>query len=197
MSLWRIRSRSTVCGRALAWVLTLVLSLAIGGKTDASGADTAAPQSPEYLIKAAYLYNFAMFVEWPREAFSASSAPIVIGVVGADPFGLALDQMVQDKRINNRPIVVERFKLGDDVRRCHILFVSPTESARIGDLVHRVGAQAVLIVGDESDTVNKGGTIAFTVKNDKVGFEINLSAARRARLTISSKLLNLAQAVRG
>lgn len=197
MSRWRTRRGSTISGRALARVLTLVLCVAIGGKTSASGAATAAPQSPEYLIKAAYLYNFAMFVEWPAAAFSASSAPIVIGVVGADPFGSALDQMVQDKRINNRPIVVERFKPGDDVRRCHILFVSPSESARIGEFVQRVGAQAVLIVGDESETVSRGGTIAFTVKNDKVGFEINLSAARRARLTISSKLLNLAQAVRG
>jgi hypothetical protein len=185
-----------VSGRALAWVLVLV-TVAIGGRTDVSGASTVAPQSPEYLIKAAYLYNFAMFVEWPPEAFAASRAPIVIGVVGADPFGWALDRMVQDKRINNRPIVVERFRIGDDVRRCHILFVGPAESARIGNLVQRVGTQAVLIVGDESDTMSRGGTIAFTVKNDKVGFEINLSAARRARLTISSKLLNLAQAVRG
>ena len=93
--------------------------------------------------------------------------------------------------------MIERFRLTDDVKRCHILFVSPAESSRIAELVQRVGTQAVLIVGDESDTVSKGGTIAFTVKNDKVGFEINLSAARRARLTISSKLLNLAQAVRG
>jgi len=193
----RRRRRSTVSGRAIAWLLTLVLAAAIGGRTDVSCADTAAPQSPEYLIKAAYLYNFAMFVDWPKEAFPASGAPIVIGVVGTDPFGWALDRMVQDKRINNRPIVVERFKLGDNLKRCHILFISPDESARIGDLVQRVGTQAVLIVGDESETVSKGGTIAFTVKNDKVGFEINLSAARRARLTISSKLLNLAQAVRG
>lgn len=197
MSSWRTGGRSTVGGRAIAWLLALVLSVAVGGRADVACADTAAPQSPEYLIKAAYLYNFAMFVDWPAEAFPASGAPIVIGVVGADPFGWALDRMVQDKRINNRPIVVERFKLGDDLKRCHILFVSPAESARIGDLVQRVGSQAVLIVGDESDTVSKGGTIAFTVKNDKVGFEINLAAARRARLTISSKLLNLAQAVRG
>jgi hypothetical protein len=192
----RTRRRSTASGRGIAWVLVLVI-IAIGGRTDVSGEGTKAPQSPEYLIKAAYLYNFAMFIEWPPEAFPASGAPIVIGVVGADPFGSALDRMVQDKRINKRPIVVERFKPGDDVRRCHILFVGPAESARIGDLVQRVGTQAVLIVGDESDTVSRGGTIAFTVKDDKVAFEINLSAARRARLTISSKLLNLAQAVRG
>jgi uncharacterized protein DUF4154 len=192
-----MRARSTGSRRAIAWMLALVLCVAVGGRRDVACADTAAPQSPEYLIKAAYLYNFAMFVDWPAEAFRASSAPIVIGVVGADPFGWALDKMVQDKRINNRPIVIERFKLGDDLKGCHILFVSPAESGRIGDLVQRVGSQAVLIVGDESETVSKGSTIAFTVKNDKVGFEINLSAARRARLTISSKLLNLAQAVRG
>ena len=197
MSEWRAGDGAPSAG-GIAWVLTLVLTRHHRRDALTSRArSTAAPQSPEYLIKAAYLYNFAMFVDWPPEAFPASGAPIVIGVVGADPFGWALDRMVHDKRINNRPIVVERFKLGDDVRRCHILFVSPAESAHIGDLVQRVGTQAVLIVGDESDTVSRGGTIAFTVKNDKVGFEINLSAARRARLTISSKLLNLAQAVRG
>jgi hypothetical protein len=193
----RTRGRSTGRARAIVWLLALVLSVASVGRRDVACADAAAPQSPEYLIKAAYLYNFAMFVDWPADALGASGAPIVIGVVGADPFGWALDRMVQDKRINNRPIVVERLKVGDDVKRCHILFVSPAESARVGDLVQRVGRQAILIVGDESVTVDKGGTIAFTVKNDKVGFEINLAAARRARLTISSKLLNLAQAVRG
>ena len=127
----------------------------------------------------------------------APATPIVIGVVGADPFGLALDRMVQDKRINNRPIVVERFKISDDVRRCHILFVSQAESAHFGDLVRRVGTQPVLIVGDDSETMSRGGTIAFVLRDDKVGFEINLAAARRARLTISSKMLNLAQVVRG
>src|SRR4051812_18080644 len=197
MSEWRAWRRGSTSGRAIAWLLVLVFALSLGRRTDASGGSTAAPQSPEYLIKAAYLYNFAMFVDWPPEAFPASGAPIVIGVVGTGPFGWALDRMVLDKRINNRPIVVERFKLGDDVRRCQILFVSPSESAHMGDVVQKVGSQAVLIVGDESDAVIRGGTIAFTVRNDKVGFEINLTAARRARLTISSKLLNLAQVVRG
>ena len=197
MSEWRGSRRGSTSRRVIAWLLVLVFTVTFGPRTDASGGSTAAPQSPEYLIKAAYLYNFAMFVDWPPEAFPASGAPIVIGVVGADPFGWALDRMVLDKRINNRRIVVERFKLGDDVRRCHILFVSPAESTHMGDVVQKVGTQAVLIVGDESDAVIRGGTIAFTVRNDKVGFEINLTAARRARLTISSKLLNLAQVVRG
>ena len=196
MSRCRIRRRSTVSRRAVACLLALVLTVATGRRTEATSAGEA-PQSPEYLIKAAYLYNFAMFVEWPHDTFRTATTPIVIGVVGADPFGLALDRMVQDKRINNRPIVVERFKISDDIRRCHILFVSQAESARFGDLVRRVGTQPVLIVGDDSETMSRGGTIAFVLRDDKVGFEINLAAARRARLTISSKMLNLAQVVRG
>jgi hypothetical protein len=154
------------------------------------------PRSPEYLIKAAYLYNFAMFVEWPDDAFTAANAPIVVGVVGDDPFGSALDRTVFDKRINNRRIEVRRLKIEDeDVRRCHILFVSPAESARVPDLAQRIGRLSVLIVGDDADTLTRGGTIAFSVKDNKVGFAINLGAARRARLAISSKLLNLARVV--
>lgn len=196
MSRCRTPRRSTVSRRAVACLLVLVLTAATGRRTEASSPD-AAPQSPEYLIKAAYLYNFAMFVEWPRETFPTATTPIVIGVVGADPFGVALDRTMQDKRINKRPIVVERFKISDDIRRCHILFVSQAESARLVDVVRRVGTQPVLIVGDESEAMSRGGTIAFTVSDDKVGFEVNLSAARRAGLTISSKLLNLARVIRG
>lgn len=154
------------------------------------------PRSPEYLIKAAYLYNFAMFVEWPQGAFTAADAPIVIGVVGDDPFGWALDRTVLDKRINSRRIEVKRLKIEDeDVRRCHILFVSRAESSRLADLAQRIGRLSVLIVGDDAETLASGGTIAFDVKDNKVGFGINLGAARRARLTISSKLLNLARVV--
>jgi hypothetical protein len=177
--------------RAVGAAIALVLAAEA-----AAGVVTTPPRSPEYVIKAAYLYNFAMFVEWPEEAFNSATSPIVVGVVGDDPFGSSLDRTVMNKRINNRPIVVERLRIDEDVRRCHILFVSPAESARIADLAQRVGRSSILIVGDEPDTVSRGGTIAFTVRDNKVGFEVNLAAARRARLTISSKLLNLARFVR-
>jgi hypothetical protein len=162
----------------------------------AAGEVVTPPRSPEYLIKAAYLYNFAMFVEWPEEAFASANSPIVVGVVGDDPFGAALDRTVLDKRINNRRIEIRRLRIEDeDVRRCHILFLSPAESAHLPDLAQRIGRLSVLIVGDDSDTLTRGGTIAFSVKDNKVGFAINLAAARRARLAISSKLLNLARVV--
>jgi hypothetical protein len=184
------------CPRVALRAVTLAAAALMTVQLSAAAVVATPPRSPEYLIKAAYLYNFAMFVEWPEEAFTAANAPIVVGVVGDDPFGWALDRTVLDKRINNRRIEVKRLKIDDeDVRRCHILFVSRAESSRVADLAQRIGRLSVLIVGDDADTLTSGGTIAFSVKDNKVGFAINLAAARRARLAISSKLLNLARVV--
>jgi YfiR/HmsC-like len=156
-----------------------------------------APQSPEYVIKAAYLYNFAMFVEWPADAFSGPSAPIVIGIVGADPFGSALERIVEGKRINKRRLVIDHVQSPQEARRSHILFVGAADPARLPEFASRLSGQSVLVVGEAADVVKQGGTIGFTVRDNKVGYDINLDAAKRARLTISSKLLNLARVVRG
>ena len=85
---------------------------------------------PEYLIKAAYLYHFAMFVDWPADAFASRNSPIVIGIVGNDPFGPAIDDTVRDKRIDGRPLVVKRLDWAQDLRQCHILFVADGEPDR-------------------------------------------------------------------
>ena len=160
-------------------------------------ATTHAAPTPEYLIKAAYLYNFALFVEWPADAFKAANAPLVIGVVGADPFDVALDRTIQNKRINRRPLVVRRLQWGQDLKRCHILFVSSSESAKASDLATRLGGLPILIVGETPGFARRGGTINFTIDDNKVGFEVNVNAAKRSRLNISAKLLNLARIVRG
>jgi len=154
------------------------------------------PTSPEYLIKAAYLLNFAMFIEWPRDAFPTASSPITIGVVGSDPFGQTLDLTVDKRRIDNRRIVVKRLQWGQDFRQCHILFIGSAESARIGELTSRVAGQPVLIVGEATDLAKRGATINFKIEDDKVRFEVNVDAAKRARLTISSKVLRLARIVK-
>jgi YfiR/HmsC-like len=153
------------------------------------------PRSPEYLIKAAYLYNFAMFVEWPPDAFARPDSSVVIGVVGTDPFGWALDRTVQDKKIGKRQIVVERLQWGQDARRCHIVFVSGSDTARLGELAARLEGAPTLIVTD-GDGARHRSAISFVVNDNKVGFEINVEQANRARLSISSKLLNLARVVR-
>ena len=180
----------TICRRALTGAMAVILSLAVP-----VAAETPAGP-PEYLIKAAYLYNFAMFVEWPRDAFGSADAPLVIGIVGRDPFGSAIDHAVENKRISKRRIVVERVQLHQDLRHCQILFIAASERARSGELSQRLQSQPILIVDDAPEPGKRAGAVEFVVTDNKVGFAINLDAARRARLVISSKMLGLAKTVR-
>ena len=155
-----------------------------------------AEPSPEYLIKAAYLYNFAMFVDWPPDAFATRTSPFVIGILGADRFDRALERTVSGKRIDKRPIVVRRVDAPHELKRCHIVFVSSSDAARNADVLGRLDGLPVLVVGETPDFARRGGSIAFLVEDNRVRFEVNLDAARRAKLTISAKLLSLAKTVR-
>jgi hypothetical protein len=183
--------------RALAAVrrAIAIALLTVVGASQAVSADNS-PRSPEYLIKAAYLYNFALFVEWPADAFLTADTPIVIGIIGTDPFGWALDKTVENKRISKRRIVVERLQPTEDLKRCHILFVSASEGGRLSEVTQRVQGLPILIVDDGVNGNRRGGAIDFVVDDNKVGFAINLDVVRRARLTISSKMLGLARTVR-
>jgi hypothetical protein len=151
----------------------------------------------EYVIKAAYLYNFAMFVEWPADAFSRQDSPIVIGIAGTDRFGAALEEIVRNKKVNNRRLVVKRLQSHLDLTSCHIVFFHSGEGGKIADIVQQLRAAPVLLVGETSDFAKRGGMINFTVEDNKVRCEINVAAARRGRLTISSKLLSLAKVIGG
>ena len=137
---------STRFRRALAGAMAVILSLALPVAAENP------PRPPEYLIKAAYLYNFAMFVEWPRDAFASPDAPLVIGIVGRDPFGSAIDHAVENKRISKRRIVVERVQPQQDLRHCQILFIAASERARVGELSQRLQTQPILIVDDAPRT---------------------------------------------
>jgi uncharacterized protein DUF4154 len=172
----------------IAWAILLVYQ---------SPAHMIAAPTPEYLIKAAYLYNFALFVEWPADAFTTADAPLVIGVVGSDPFDRALDQTIQNKRINKRSLVIKRLQWSNDLRQCHILFISSSEANRTGELASRLEGLPILVVGETPEFARRGGTVNFTIEANKVGFEVNVDAARRARLNISAKLLKVARIVRG
>ena len=160
-----------------------------------SSAIVRAAASPEYLTKATFLCNFALFVEWPADVFTTRDAPIVLGVVGNDPFEQALDDTIRNKRIKGRPIVVRRLQAAQDLRQAHILFVSTSEAGRHEELIARVGRHPVLLVGDTPDFARQGGAIAFTMEAERVRFEINLDATRRAGLNVSAKLLKLARVV--
>ncbi len=181
-------------GRTLARVAGLFLTIAapILAQTDS-------PPSGgmlEYQIKAAFLYNFAKFVEWPAEKLGDGSAPIVIAVIGKDPFGPVLDQTLIGKTVNGRALVVRRVVGLPDLRRCHIAFISSSEKGRLSEILPALAGAGVLTVGDAQRFAEQGGMISFVTEENKVRLEINVEAATRAGVQISSKLLKLARVVR-
>ena len=149
----------------------------------------------EYEVKAAFLVNFAKFVEWPATAFSSPSAPIVVAVVGDDPFGSDLDDAIRGKTVSGHPLVARRVDWRDDLAHLHVVFISASEKRRLKDILHRLETASVLSVSDMDGFCSDGGLIAFVVENDRIRFEVNDGTAQRRGLKISSKLLSLATSV--
>ena len=151
-------------------------------------------------VKAAFLYKFAKFVQWPDSAFENEKSPIIIGVLGADPFGRVLDETVRGKRIGKRLIEIQRFQWNDKDRRrmrgCHILFVSSSERQRHKAICETLANHPMLIVGDVKGFAANGGMIGFVLKKKKIAFQINQAAANRAQLSVSARLLRLATIVK-
>jgi len=151
----------------------------------------AAPPTPpaEYQIKAVFLFNFAQFVEWPANAFHSAQAPLVIGVLGADPFDLQLDTAVSGEKIGERPLVVRRYRRVDEIAECHILFISGSETGQLDRIMARLKGRSLLTVGDTDDFNRVGGMVRFVTENNKIRLRINVESAKAAGLVISSKLL--------
>ena len=149
-------------------------------------------QIDEYQVKAFFLYNFARYVEWPTETFKAANDPIVICILGQNPFGGALELAVAGKLLGARPFVVRQIS-EIPPGCCHILFVKSSERRRFRSMAARLKGSAVLSVGETPGFTADGGVINFKLENGKVRFEIDVKAAGREHLRISSKLLSLAQ----
>ncbi len=159
----------------------------------------AKPPSPsEYQLKAVFLYNFVRFgfIEWPAESFADADAPIIIGILGKDPFGATINRIIKGKTIKGRKLVIKRFKKIEDVKTCHILFISSSEEKHLVKIVKHLKNSSVLTVGEVKQFAQRGGIINFVIKEKKLHLEINVDAAERAKLKISSKLLELAEIVR-
>jgi len=154
------------------------------------------PKAPEYRIKAAFLYNFTLYTEWPASAFNQPDSPIVVAVVGEDPFGKELDAAVRGKTVRGRTIEVRRFGRAGDVEACHLLFLTDSLAKDLPQILGKVSDGGPLTVGETEDFTRAGGVIRFFVEENKVRFEVNTDAAARARLKLSSKLLQLARIVR-
>jgi hypothetical protein len=172
------------------WIMSALLLLA-GGRP--LPAQTAIPA--EYQIKAVFLFNFAQFVEWPPEAFPEAQAPLVIGVLGEDPFGAYLDETVRGEKLNGHLVVVQRYRRAEEIGACHVLFISRSEADRLEPILAGLKGRSVLTVGDFDGFARRGGMIRFVRENNKIRLRIGLETAKAARMTISSKLLRPAQIV--
>jgi hypothetical protein len=175
-------------------------ALAAGLSAAAARAQPDAPaRTPptEYAVKAAFLYNFARFVEWPPDAFHDAQEPFVIVVLGQDPFGAVLDDTVAGKTAFGRRIEVRRASRVEDVRDAHIVFVCASERANTPAILKTLERPGVLTVGDIDGFAEHGGAINFTMQARKVRFQINPQRAEQARLKMSSQLLKLATLVAG
>ena len=182
-------SCSRLATLAVVVLATFVLVLAAPVQAQEQAAE-------EHEVKAAFLYNFTKFVEWPKGAFADSSAPVVIGVFGPDPFGPTLDEIVAGKRVGNRPLVIKRLSSSDGLAACHVLFVSSAKAAAFVRLLPSLARRPILTVGETDGFCEEGGIVQFVMRQRKVRFRINVTAAERAGLKISSRLLDLAEVVR-
>jgi hypothetical protein len=151
----------------------------------------------EYQVKALFLLNFAKYVDWPAASFAETNTPIVIGLCGEDKFGDALKKAVEGKSVSGRGIVIQPIEKDADLAKCHLLFISDSEKKRLADILAKTKAVPVLTVGESDQFLEQGGVINFVKKEGKIRLEINLDAARLARLEISSKLLGVADVVKG
>jgi YfiR/HmsC-like len=177
-----MRFRATLLlGLSLLWLL-------LGG----GDGRTQDAQPTEYQIKAAFLFNFARFVQWPPRAMPNATSPMVIGVLGQNPFHEDLARTIQNKTVDDHPIQVKEYGSLAEATNCHILFISTSEKARMPKIINGLKGTSVLTVGEMDQFTESGGMINFVLQGTKIRFQINNDAATSAGLKISSKLLALA-----
>ena len=181
--------------RKVPFIVACLVCLSLLTAAPSRAQNTDSSDSSEYLIKAGFTYNFAKLMEWPSGAFAQPDSPIVIGVLGTDPFNGTLDQVLKGKQANGRAFEVKHLKWGADLRGCNILFVSDSETGHLDELFHSIKGLPVLTIGETPGFAQRGGIINFVVEDNRVRFEIDVDAAKQANINISSRLLSLATIV--
>ena len=169
----------------------LVVLCLLGGAPGASRGELPS----EYQIKGAFLYKFATFVDWPKASFADSKEPVVIGILGRDPFGTMLDQIVLGKTVRGRKMEIKRLDKVEGMEPCHILFISSSKKRQLAKIFNQLEDASVLTVGEMEWFARDGGMLGLVIKDERVQFEINPGRAERSGLKISSDLLKLAKIV--
>jgi hypothetical protein len=150
----------------------------------------------EYPLKLAFIYNFTKFIEWPADTYREQGTPLSICIVGNDPFDPDLEGELRTRKVGSHPIEVMKLRPTDALGVCQIVFVPGTEKSQAVGIVRGLKGSSALTVGETEGFAVQGGIINLTVEGNKLHFEVNLVAAERARLKISSKLLNMATIVK-
>ena len=197
-------SRALGCDRhrrgLVVWASKILLAVFLGLSSIAPGVKLYVQQvttiDREYTIKAAFLYHFLTYIDWPEGTFRDSKQPFVIGVFETDPFGAVLDKIAATKNVAGRPIEIRRLTSTDKLLECHIVFMAGTVDAAAQKKVLATLANShVLGVGETDDFVELGGAAQFFVEGNKVRFAFNTDVVDRNNLKVSSKLLSLAKIV--
>jgi hypothetical protein len=157
--------------------------------------ETPRPVAQEYQVKAVFLFRFIQFIEWPKNTPQTNDATVCVGVLGDDPFGPALDEVVRNEVVQHRKLAVRRSSRPDDLKSCALVFVSRSEEGRAPGILSSLGAAPVVTVSEVPGFARQGGIINFFLEGKKVRFEINPQAAKRHGLKISSELLKLGRIV--
>ncbi len=189
----RTRAWDRTANSALGALLITAFLLLIPADLWAGNASADDPTVTEYEVKAAYIYYFAKFIEWSPEAFVSKSTPLTIGIIGDDEFGRLLGNIVKNKTIQDRPIAVRPVKTPADFRTCHMVFVSSSEQKRFRQIADSLQGTAILTITEAEEGSSVRGIMNLFVEGGKVQFEVDMSAAEKANLRISSKLLRLAR----
>ncbi len=161
------------------------------------GRPGAAQELPEADLKAAVLYNFTKYVEWPAEAFATADSPIAVGVFGDETFIKTLRALLADKTAHKRSFTVRRLTSDADAKGCHILFFQATETRRMGRLYESIKRLPILTVGESDEFMDQGGMVYLFFEDKQLRFEVNPPTAENAKLSVSSRLLRLAKIRRG
>jgi len=172
-------------------VLITCIALVVSVPSEPSAASSA----DEYRVKALFVYNIARFVDWPSAAFADGGSPVVVCVLGVDPFGSALDDVLQGRTVQGRPVTIRRSH--DVDAACHVVFIAFSEHKRVEDIIDRLRSAPVLSISEVDRFTERGGMIGLTMNGSYVRFDINASAAGRAKLAMSARLMALASSVRG
>ncbi|MEP7256980.1 MAG: YfiR family protein [Flavitalea sp.] len=149
----------------------------------------------EYQLKAVFLFNFTQFTEWPADSFHSDSEPLVIGIVGENPFGAYLESIVSGEMKGGHPVVVKYYKDEEDAGTCHVLFFHIKDPQRRKEIIEGATDKNILTVSDDAAFLKEGGMVRFFTSSNKIKFQISLNACKKARLELSSKLLRVADII--